>query len=622
MTAPMANLALEGGDPRDTHHPVAGDAKAVELALLSSIHDPSITFEEYVYWAEITRAEEKLANERFIAAQGPRSWKNTLKNRFSTAKDVPESYGTPPATTLAPSDKDVIDEKTVIPGRSDHSPKPVRTSAVTDAEWKTASRAVRTAGWSGVFYLITTDILGPFSVPWAFAQMGCKYFQYMDINRSTNLVIDGPGIALYTVFGVFALYSGWQIYHIFLALDSDKYPAKSYGDLFFRVFGTWARHGINIAQCIQLLFTVSILILSNGQSIAQISKGNLCFVVCLVVFMAAGMILGQIRTLQRFGWLANFAVWINILIIFICMGVVANSAPNYATVQASFGDAFGPGPVHRYAGTPPAGKATGGDGFVGSLNGLNQAVYSYGGAMLFVAFMAEMRHPMDFWKGLICADLFIYFVYMFFGIFVYSYQGQYSYNPVIQGLSPYNWQTAANIMNLITGLIAAVLYGNIGIKVAYIEVFQGILKAPPLTSKPGKVLWIAMVPLYWSIAFVVCAAIPQFSYISGLVGALCILQFTYTFPAILGFGYQIQKDAMRPEEAFDPSTGTCSYIDRGVKRWIRGFKVSWLFNIFNFFYFLGALTTAALGIYSSCLGLIGAFDGSSAATSFGCTSPV
>ncbi|KAG4028670.1 hypothetical protein MFRU_020g01090 [Monilinia fructicola] len=602
MAQPLANLALEGGDPRDPHHPIRGDATAVELAMLSAIHDPSISFEEYVYWAEITRAEEKIANEKFITAQGPRSWKSTIKNRFSRTKATPESYDSPPATTLAANEKDGLDEKSIVPGESDGSPR----SAVSEAEWKRASRAVRTAGWSGVFYLITTDILGPFSVPWAFAQMGY-----------------GPGIALYTVFGLFALYSGWQIYNIYLALDSDKYPAKSYGDLFFRVFGTWARHGVNIAQSIQLLFTVSILILSNGQSISQISKGNLCFVVCLVVFMAAGMILGQIRTLQRFGWLANFAVWINVLIIFICMGVVANSAPNYATVEASFGDTFGPGPVHRYAGTPPAGKATGGDGFVGSLNGLNQAVYSYGGAMLFVAFLAEMRHPMDFWKGLLCADLFIYFVYMFFGIFVYSYQGQFSYNPVIQGLSPYNWQTAANIMNLITGLIAAVLYGNIGIKVAYVDVFQGILKAPPLTSKPGKLLWIAMVPFYWAIAFVVCAAIPQFSYISGLVGALCILQFTYTFPAILGFGYQIQKDAMLPgEESFDPQTGTYNYIDRGVKRWIRGFKVNWLFNIFNFLYFLGALTTAALGIYSSCLGLISAFDGSSAATSFGCTPPV
>lgn len=127
----------------------------------------------------------------------------------------------------------------------------------------------------------------------------------------------GPGVALYTVFGAFAAYSGFQLWNIFMNMDSDRYPMKSYGDAFFRVYGIWARHAINILQSIQLLFTVAILILSTGQSIAQISKGNLCFVVCLIVFMAAGMIVGQIRTLQRFGWLANLAVWINLLIIFI-----------------------------------------------------------------------------------------------------------------------------------------------------------------------------------------------------------------------------------------------------------------------------------------------------------------
>lgn len=166
MTTPMANLALEGGDPRDPHHPVIGDAKATELAL-PSIHDPSITFEEYVYWAEITRAEEKIANEKFVAAQGPRNWKSTITNRFSTGKGAKDSFDTPPTTTLASNEKDGLDEKSVVPGG------PVQ-SAVSEAEWKTASRAVRTAGWSGVFYLITTDILGPFSVPWAFAQMGCE----------------------------------------------------------------------------------------------------------------------------------------------------------------------------------------------------------------------------------------------------------------------------------------------------------------------------------------------------------------------------------------------------------------------------------------------------------------
>lgn len=554
-----AGLALEGNDPRDPTHAAFGDNEPVEKQLAHNIHDRSVSFEEYVYYATITRADEKIANERFVAAAGPKSFKSVIKSRFSKGHKESTALDSPTADNNSNGEKTAYDENGIIPARRN-------LGGITDSEWKNASRAIRTAGWSSVFYLITTDILGPFSVPWAFAQMGC-----------------GPGVALYTVFGGFAMYFGFQLWKVFMALDSDRYPMKSYADCFFRVYGRWARHGVNILQAIQLLFTVSILILSNGQAISQVSKASICFIVCLVIFMAAGMVVGQIRTLQRFGWLANFAVWINLLILFIAMGVAANSPPNYATAEASFGPNFGPGPVHTYAGTPPDGMASGGSGFVGSLNGLNQAVYSYGGAMLFISFLAEMRHPWDFWKGILCADIFIYVVYLFFGVFVYSYQGQYAFNPVMQGLSPYNWQTATNIMNIVTGLIAACLYGNIGIKVAYVEVFQELLHAPPLTTKTGKFLWVALVPAYWALAWVVCAAIPQFSYISGLVGAVCILQFTYTFPAILAFGFQIQKDAMVPEESFDPATRTYNRIDTGVKRWVRGFKVKWHLNAFNFF---------------------------------------
>ena len=114
--------------------------------------------------------------------------------------------------------------------------------------------------------------------------------------------------------------SGFQLYKVFLFLDSDRFPMKTYADAFFRVFGKWARHFVNALQAIQLLLTVAVLILGNGQSISQISVGphggkSLCFIVCLIIFMVAGMVVGQIRTLQRFGWLANFAIWLNVLIL-------------------------------------------------------------------------------------------------------------------------------------------------------------------------------------------------------------------------------------------------------------------------------------------------------------------
>ena len=47
-------------------------------------------------------------------------------------------------------------------------------------------------------------------------------------------------------------------------------------------------------------------------------------------------------------------------------------------------------PVIHYNGLPNP------DSLIGSINGLMQGVYAYGGAQLFIEFMAEMRRPMDF----------------------------------------------------------------------------------------------------------------------------------------------------------------------------------------------------------------------------------
>jgi hypothetical protein len=150
----LAGLALEGGDPRDPNHVLTGGQDVVEKQLVRVLHDPSISFEEYMYYATITRAEEHEANERFKVAAGPKTFKSVLKNRFSHGQHDAAVANYPPS----PTD---INEKKAMDGASPRR----NLGGVSDAEYKTASRAIRTAGWSSAFFLITTDILGPFSVP-------------------------------------------------------------------------------------------------------------------------------------------------------------------------------------------------------------------------------------------------------------------------------------------------------------------------------------------------------------------------------------------------------------------------------------------------------------------------
>ncbi|KAJ6789633.1 hypothetical protein PWT90_08488 [Aphanocladium album] len=563
-----------------------------------SVRDPSVTFEEYMYWAKLTRSKEAKANTAELTASSGRILRSSLKTRPAA-----EKASSAVVQLVDPGEQNASsndDDRTSMMRRA------------TQEEWTHAERGLRTTSWGAVFFLITTDIIGPMTTPWAFAQTGY-----------------GPGVALYTVFGALAAYSGYAIWKTYLGLDSEKYPLLTFGDIFYRLFGAVPRHCVNFMLSFQLMLIVATLILQSGQGISQISQGRdaingdgLCFIVCMLIYTIAGLLVGQVKTLRRVAWLANVCVWVNVAILLICVGVVVHYPPNFKATEASYGRDFGPGPIRTFAGQPPAGMASGGTGFVASLNGLNQAVYSYGGCMVFVSFMAEMRHPMDFWKSLLCGQAFIYCVYIFFGMFVYSFQGQFAFNPVMQGLSPYTFQTATNVLFLMSGLIAATLYSNIGFKVIYLDIFQEIFKFPPLTERKGKIVWAFCMPVFWLFAFVVAAAVPQLSYVSGFIGAFFILSLTYTAPAVLALGFQLKSDAMVDGEDFDPETRTYSYIDTGLKRHWRAYKKRPLLNTFNFVFMLGGLVTTALGVYSSVEGLIGAFNGKSVATSFGCKPPV
>lgn len=77
------------------------------------------------------------------------------------------------------------------------------------------------------------------------------------------------------------------------------------------------------------------------------------------------------------------------------MAIASTSSPNWDAAIAS-GFVTEIEPIYTTGGIPPGKELT------DNINGLMQAVYSYGGATLFTNLMAEMRRPWDFWKALIC----------------------------------------------------------------------------------------------------------------------------------------------------------------------------------------------------------------------------
>jgi hypothetical protein len=160
-------------------------------------------------------------------------------------------------------------------------------------------------------------------------------------------------------------------------------------------------------------------------------------------------------------------------------------------------------------------------------------------------------------------------------------------------------------------------------KTVYLEVFQEILHFPPITSKKGRIMWFALGPLYWVFAFLVAAAVPNLGGLVSFVGGLFSLNFTYSFPAMLYFGYKIQEAAALPGEGFDPVTGITTRHDGGMKRWTRGFMKRPLLIGGTGLYILAALACSGMGTWAAVEGLISIFGpGGTVATSLGCASPV
>lgn len=243
------------------------------------LHDPAVTWEEYNYYAQRTREYEKTITSPKL------QWLTLLTRKKESALPPSESNGG--TAQAAQIDLNLAKQENRV--------------RISDEEWVNASRAYRTASWGACFYLvskslsetpskivlltfeqITTDILGPFAVPYAIGTLGY-----------------GPGIALFTVFGFFAGYSGYLIWHVYMGVDSYEFPARNYGDLAFRTWGTIARHFVNFFQAIALLLLLGQVTILFGGNILELSKLQLCYIVCPLIFVLAGFFLTQVRSLRN-----------------------------------------------------------------------------------------------------------------------------------------------------------------------------------------------------------------------------------------------------------------------------------------------------------------------------------
>ena len=305
IAAPTEQMREFTADEKEIHrmsaepniHPGMGERMWGFQARLS----PDVTYEEFTHWAKIERELEEEEFRRYRSLTAGQGFFGSIKGYFvsNAYEDATARNDGSHALGTSAENGSRVDEKTVVVATGDPSlsPIPPSNSNDLDAEWRQASRALRTAGWGAIFYLITTDILGWGQTPYVFSNTGY-----------------GLGAGIFVLMGIAAGASGFMIWRTFLALDSSRFPMVTFGDAFFRLFGSKTRHFINVLQSFQMFMSVAVVQLGQTLILAQLAgSANLCLIACGIISLVVGMASGYMRALKHLGWFCNASVWINIV---------------------------------------------------------------------------------------------------------------------------------------------------------------------------------------------------------------------------------------------------------------------------------------------------------------------
>lgn len=115
-----------------------------------------------------------------------------------------------------------------------------------------------------------------------------------------------------------------------------------------------------------VIFAIVGIVVGQIRSLGYV-EDIICGCLCL---SHRGLICGMISS-SNFSIMANASVWINLLIIFLSMGFIAHSPPNYAAAASSYGADIGTGPVIV--------QAIRSQPVFAQVNGVFNMVFAYGG---------------------------------------------------------------------------------------------------------------------------------------------------------------------------------------------------------------------------------------------------
>ncbi|KAF9269444.1 hypothetical protein L218DRAFT_268596 [Marasmius fiardii PR-910] len=154
---------------------------------------------------------------------------------------------------------------------------------------------------------------------------------------------------------------------------------------------------------------------------------------------------------------------------------------------------------------------------------------STGGTSAFIPVIAEMRRPKDYNKAMLCAMGFVTSSYLCFSLVVYRWCGKWVASPSLGSAGPVIKKVAYGIA-LFGLIVGGCLYLHVAAKYLFVRILR---KSRHLQSDTmvhwGT--WLGCTISLGAIAFILASAIPIFTYLISLCGALCFGPLAIMLPA-------------------------------------------------------------------------------------------
>lgn len=168
---------------------------------------------------------------------------------------------------------------------------------------------------------------------------------------------------------------------------------------------------------------------------------------------------------------------------------------------------------------------------------VSNIVVAYAGHVAFFQFISEMKRPQDFPKALALLQTAAIAFYITVGVVVYRYIGTPVASPALTSASPIIAKIAWGIA-MPTIIIAGVVNGAVVCKNTYVFIWKDFYGTPAVMKERSiraYASWFALCAASWILAWVIASAIPVFSDLLGLLGALFCSWFSLGLPAIFWF---------------------------------------------------------------------------------------